>query len=119
MIYTITKLVAGIKVSPAVPVATHLEIEAKLGDRLTELSRHLSRYSRMDFTVSSRYSSSRESFTMLSMAEGTATDADIEMVRQILQKHEDEDAASQLRMARHREQSITDLGIQIKEGDRP
>ena len=84
MVYSITKTIAGIKVVPAVHLDECREIEAKFGDRLTNLGHHSTRKAP---PIASRYSF-WENLTMLSMAEGTATDSDVETVRQILQKHE-------------------------------
>jgi len=104
MTYTITKTIAAIKVSPAVSSTARLKIEN--GFRLAEI--YLADVT--THSISGSYTPV-ETFTMFQMVDETATDADIEMVRQILQKHEDEDAASQLRMARHREQMELDMGM--------
>jgi len=105
MIYTITKSIAAIKVSPAVSSAVRLKIEN--GFRLAEV--YLADVATHHFIAGSY--TPVETFTMFQMVDETSTDADIEMVRQILQKHEEEDAASQLRMARHREQMSLDMGM--------
>jgi len=104
MIYTITKLLVGVKVEPAVPAATCLEIESQFRSRLVDVVTR-------GFIPSTYVSAESFNHTIFQMADKIANDADVEMVRQILQKHEDEDAASQLRMARHREQMELDMGM--------
>jgi len=105
VIYIITKSIAAIKVNPAVSSTARLKIED--GFRLAEVQ--LAEVTTHHFIAGSY--TPVETFTMFQMVDETATDADIEMVRQILQKHEDEDAASQLRMARYREQMELDMGM--------
>ena len=92
MSYKIERLRKAIKVTPAAPEAARLEIEAQLWFRFTKLGNHHT-----------------EAFTRFPIVDEAATDADIRTIRQILQKHED--AASQLRMARHREQMELDMGM--------
>jgi len=101
MNYTITKLIVGVRVEPAVPAAICLEIESQFRTCLVEVvTQH--------FPVGTW--GSVESFTIFSTVDETVNDADVEMVRSILSRHE-EDAASQLRMARHREQMELDMGM--------
>jgi len=100
MSYKITKLIVGVRVEPAVPAATCLEIESQFRTCLVDVvTQH--------FPVGTW--GSVESFTIFSTVDETVNDADVEMVRGILSKHED--AASQLRMTRHREQMELDMGM--------
>jgi len=75
MTYTITKSATAIRITPAVSLKVRIEIE--FGFRLAEIYTH---------HVSSA-SNKIETFTMFQMVDETATDADVEMVRQILLRH--------------------------------
>ena len=77
MTYNITKSATAIKVTPAVPSKVRIEIE--FGFRLAEIYTH---------HVASA-SNEIETFTMFQMVDETATDADVEMVRQILLRNGD------------------------------
>ena len=77
MIYNITKSATSIRITPAVPSKVRIEIE--FGFRLAEIYTH---------HVPSA-SNEIETFTMFQMVDETATDADVEMVRQILLRNGD------------------------------
>ena len=76
MIYTITKSATSIRITPSVTLKVRIEIE--FGFRLAEIYTH---------HVPSA-SNEIENFTMFQMVDETATDADVEMVRQILLRHD-------------------------------
>ena len=77
MTYTITKSATAIKIMPAVPSEVRIEID--FGFRLAEIYTH---------HVASA-SNEIETFTLFQMVDETATDADVERVRQILLRNGD------------------------------
>jgi len=76
MTYTITKSATALKIMPAVSLKVRIEIE--FGFRLAEIYTH---------HVASA-SNEIETFTMFQMVDETATDADVDMIRQILLRHD-------------------------------
>jgi len=73
MIYTIKKFTTSIRVTPAVPSEVRIEIE--FGFRLAEVEIH---------HFGAGDSNEFDTCTLFQMVDETATDTDVEMVRQIL-----------------------------------